>query len=164
MALESLLWPSLTHKINFHCPLAWVLMTKCNLITREKTSGCFLNKTFFFSDLMYKVLPCMNYIQCFKAHSNLSLFQWFSFVVLYKASEVTLSNCYESTWCMSKPRYSELVTRHLSSKKPQWISTLYLHYNVSMYDYLSKVVLALGKKHSSGLKGCQQQYGRCQLE
>lgn len=30
----------------------------------------------------------MNYIQCFKAHSNLSVFWWSSFAVLYKPSEV----------------------------------------------------------------------------
>lgn len=121
MALESLLWLSVTQKINFHCPLGWLLMTKCNLITRKKMSNSFLSKIFFFSDLVYKVLLCMNYIQCFKAHSNLSLFQWSSFGVLNKPSEVPLSNCYKSTWCMSKPHYSEGVTRHLSSKKPQWI-------------------------------------------
>lgn len=92
-------------------------MTKCNLITRKKMSNSFLSKIFFFSDSIHKGLPCMNYIQCFKAHSNLSVFQWSSFGVLYKPSKVTLSNCHEPTWCMSKPHYSELVTRHLSSKK-----------------------------------------------
>lgn len=48
MSLESLLWPSLTNKINFHCPLAWVLMTKCNLIRKEEMSNDrFLSKIIF---------------------------------------------------------------------------------------------------------------------
>lgn len=65
-------------------------MTKYNLITREKMSnGSFFSQTFFFRDLIYKVSSCMSYIQCFKAHSNLSVFQWSSFGVLYKPSEVT---------------------------------------------------------------------------
>lgn len=53
------------------------------------SNGGFFSKTFFFSDLIYEVLSYMNYIQCFKAHTNLLVFQWSSFGVLYKSSEVT---------------------------------------------------------------------------
>lgn len=108
----------------------------------------------------------MNYIQCFKAHRNLSsnrnyfsspLFMYYISLQkwhIVKPSRIYLMRVKALLFISSEPR-------HLSSKKH---SKILHYYNVPMYDYLSKVVIALGKQHSSGLKSCQRQYGGCQLE